>query len=89
MRKPVLYAQFDVQEFMRSHTYKPGYFSYQSDGFGPIAYDYETILRELLKMINSGCKLSKLYSDRIDDFFHIIDKNNSARTYKAIVDSKK
>ena len=36
LRKPVVYCQFDKEEFFSSHTYKEGYFSYERDGFGEV-----------------------------------------------------
>jgi CDP-glycerol glycerophosphotransferase len=35
MKKPLIYFQFDEDEFNRKH-YKKGYFSHKDDGFGPV-----------------------------------------------------
>ena len=40
--KPVIYAQFDKEEFYEKHDYKAGYFNYERDGFGEVVYDLES-----------------------------------------------
>ena len=43
MHKPIIYYQFDRDAFRQGH-YQEGYFSYD-DGFGPVAFDTESLLK--------------------------------------------
>lgn len=85
LRKPVIYAQFDKKDFF-SKQYKPGYFSYEDNGFGEVEYDLDSTINRIIEYIENGCKLKDIYSKRIDDFFAHNDKNNCERVYKAILD---
>ena len=89
LRKPVVYAQFDKDEiFKGDHVYTEGYFDYERDGFGEVAYDYETTVKLLVDYIESDCKLKPLYRERIDNFFAFNDKNNCERIVNRILESK-
>ncbi len=86
LKKPVAYAHFDVETFFEGHSYdKSNFFSDEDDGFGEVYYDYETLIQGVVDTINNGCAMSKKYKDRVDKFFHKVDKNNSKRTYDAIL----
>lgn len=66
--KPVLYAQFDEQEFFGRH-YVPGYFRYREDGFGPVLGDYDQIRSALLRYL-ADPRMEPLYQQRAKDFFY-------------------
>lgn len=85
LRKPVLYSQFDVKTFFDGQIYDKGYFEYERDGFGPVCYDYETTVKEIIKFVENDCKLDKKYEDRINKFFAYNDKNNCKRVYNEIL----
>lgn len=80
LRKPVIYTQFDKEEFFSSHTYSEGYFSYEQDGFGPVVYNYEDTINAILENIT----LSEEYKKRIDNFFEFSDKNNCKRVFEEV-----
>lgn len=80
LRKPVIYAQFDKEEFFETHTYTKGYFSYEEDGFGPVVYNYEDTINTIINQDYTD----KKYEDRINKFFEFNDKNNSKRVYDKI-----
>lgn len=82
--KPIIYTQFDRDTFFKSHTYTEGYFKYEKDGFGPVVYDYESTIEEIIKYINNECVLLPKYQKRIKEFYGYHDKNNCARVYKEI-----
>lgn len=84
MHKPVLYSQFDKETFFNSHLYNEGYFDYEDDGFGPVAYDYESTVNEIIKFIDNDCKINKKYDQRINKFYRFHDKNNCKRVYEEI-----
>lgn len=84
LKKPVVYAQFDKEEFFDSHTYEEGYFSYEDDGFGPVCYDLDSTVEEIVKMIENDCVLDKKYESRIEDFYIDMDGKNCERIYEVI-----
>lgn len=89
VRKPVIYANFDSDHIDDIHYYKKGYFDYDRDGFGPNCKDYEETVNEIIKTIESGCKMEEKYIDRCDRFFYYKDNHNAQRVYKAIIEHEK
>ena len=85
INKPVIYANFDFDHIFEVHYYNKGYFDYDKDGFGPNCKDYETFVTEIVKLIDSGCKLEKKYENRMKKFFFYRDNKNSERVYKEIM----
>ena len=85
LQKPIIYTQFDKDEFFANHLYKPGYFSYEENGFGPVCYDYESAVREICRQIESSCKMPNRYKKRVDSTFAFHDKNNCKRILDAIL----
>jgi len=83
LRKPVIYFQFDQEEFHRTH-FSRGYFNYEEIGFGPVVKTLDEMIKELLVALENNCKLSEIYRSRIDDFFVNADQNNSKRVYHEI-----
>ena len=84
LKKPVVYSQYDIDEFYSSHTVDRGYFSYEKHGFGPVATNYESAVEEIVKAIEGGAIMPKKYLNRVDKFFAYTDKNNCKRVYEAI-----
>ncbi|MGO2634144.1 MAG: bifunctional glycosyltransferase/CDP-glycerol:glycerophosphate glycerophosphotransferase [Galactobacter sp.] len=79
LRKPVVYAQSDREEFFGGHLYEEGYFSYDDDGFGPVAFDSTSLVSSLVNMMVEGPHLEDKYRERIDEFFPFDDRGSSAR----------
>ncbi len=52
LNKPVLYYQFDKDEFFIKHSYTKGYFDYEKDGFGRVFVDGSSLFFYLNKKIN-------------------------------------
>ncbi|WP_434797694.1 bifunctional glycosyltransferase/CDP-glycerol:glycerophosphate glycerophosphotransferase [Terrisporobacter vanillatitrophus] len=88
LKKPVIYTQFDKENFFQGHTYNKGYFDYEENGFGIICYNYETSVNEIVDMIKNGCEINKKYIDRIDSFYQYTDNKNCKRVYKEILKLK-
>ncbi len=88
LHKPVVYTQFDKEEFYKKHTYNEGYFDYERDGFGPVCYDAETAVEELIQLIENGCAENDKYLKRIDDFYPYHDSHCCRRVYDNIKDLK-
>ena len=82
LNKPVIYTQFDIEEYRR---YNPkGYFDYEKEGFGPVCNDIECAVNEIINKITDNCKLKRQYARKIKKFFAFSDKNNNDRIYYEI-----
>ncbi|HEB9317276.1 TPA: CDP-glycerol glycerophosphotransferase family protein, partial [Campylobacter coli] len=86
--KPVIYYQFDKDEFFKSQWQK-GYFNYEKNGFGPVAEDEEYLLKELEKLLQNDCKLFDIYKNNIGSTFAFKDGKCCERIYKIINYGKK
>ncbi len=71
LKKPVVYAQFDYDEFYLSgkHISAPGYFSFEEDGFGPVVKTVDAVVDEIAKEIGRSFAMDETYAKRVDDFF--------------------
>lgn len=86
LKKPVLYAYFDVSTFFQNHSYDASdFFSDRDDGFGVVCDDYESLVHEVVAQIKQGPKMDAKYKKRVDDFFEYTDSSNCKRVYDAIV----
>lgn len=89
LRKPLIYTQFDTEEFYAgSHIAERGYFDYQRDGFGEVESDLDSAVDRIIEYMENGCVLKNEYRQRIDSFFAFDDKNNCERVYKKLISSK-
>ncbi|XAK48749.1 CDP-glycerol glycerophosphotransferase family protein [Campylobacter coli] len=52
LKKPVIYYQFDKDEFFAKHLYARGYFDYEKDGFGKVFVSINDLFFYLNKKIN-------------------------------------
>lgn len=89
LRKPLLYVQFDKEEFYETQAYQEGYFDYERDGFGPVCFSYEEAVDQLISILKSGAKIDPKYSKRIEHFFAFDDRDNSKRVLEHIVGDSK
>lgn len=85
MKKSLVYAQFDRKAFFEGQTYDEGYFNYETDGFGPVCYDYESTVQAIIDAIERDCEMSEEYQKRVDSFYYKTDTNNCERVYQAIL----
>ena len=85
MQKPVLYYQFDEEEY-RAHHYAQGYFDYHRDGFGEVVADEENLLALLEQYLAQGCHLEPKYRKRIENYFPLRDDKNCERIYHEIIE---
>ena len=83
MFKPVIYYQFDINEY-RNSGFKEGYFRYSKDAFGKIVIDEEDLVKKIIAYVMMNYKIEKIYADRINKFFIKKDNLNSDRVYEAI-----
>lgn len=83
LEKPLLYYQFDYQEFRKGH-YGEGYFSYKYDGFGEICTEEEQLISLLEEYFRINFKMKEIYLQRAKKFFTLRDNNNCLRIFEAI-----
>ncbi|EAI8625131.1 glycosyltransferase [Campylobacter lari] len=84
LEKPVIYYQFDKEDFFTSHTLQKGYFDYKKDGFGPVVENQENLLKELENLLRNNCKPFGVYKDNIDSTFTFRDGRCCERIYKTL-----
>ena len=83
MEKPVIYYQFDVEEFLKYH-YQKGYFSYERHGFGPVVKTEEDLIDAVVDCAKADFRMQKEYRDRLDAFYSVRDEENCDRTYQIL-----
>lgn len=84
MKKPVLYYQFDRDEFFNNH-YERGYFDYDRDGFGPVYSNVNEVVDYMCVMIKFDFMTEKKYINKSDRFFKYRDCDNSERIFQQII----
>lgn len=83
MKKPIIYFQFDKEKF-RESQYEEGYFSYKSDAFGPVCYDVQSVIANMIKAAENSMQMGSIYRRKVDDFFILNDDKNCQRIFEAI-----
>ena len=86
INKPIIYAHFDYDEY-RKNQFPQGYFNYEIDGFGPICYNIECIIKNIVIQIDNNCQLNNFYFKRTKKFFRYFDDQNNYRTFYSIINS--
>ncbi|WP_346428235.1 CDP-glycerol glycerophosphotransferase family protein [Campylobacter jejuni] len=85
LKKPIIYYQFDKEDFFSSHTLQKGYFDYERDGFGPVVFDELSLFENLKEILENNCTLSDKYNDNINYTFKFMDGKCCERIYKSIL----
>lgn len=84
LKKPVIYAQFDLDTFYEGQVYQKGYFEYERDGLGPVVYDYESTVNKIIEAVENGCQLEPKYEERIENFYYRFDRDNCKRVLEEV-----
>lgn len=83
--KPVIYYQFDQEEFFGgTHILAKGYFDYERDGFGPVVTSQEDLVREMQRVAQNEYEPDEVYAQRMRDAFPFRDGKCCERIYEAI-----
>jgi len=88
VNKPTIYYQFDKSKFLsdkENHSYRKGWFDFETMGFGPVACDLNQLLKNLEDYLKNGCKSNEEYTNRMKNFFAYSDTNNCERVYNSII----
>ncbi|WP_019146106.1 bifunctional glycosyltransferase/CDP-glycerol:glycerophosphate glycerophosphotransferase [Aeromicrobium massiliense] len=83
---PVVYFQFDRDDFYGSHIERPGYFDYEKSGFGPVTLEVDETVDAVLDVARRGGAAPD-YLERIQRTFPVRDGRNCERVYRAIVET--
>lgn len=85
LRKPVFYYQFDREFFYGGgHNWRPGYFDYDRDGFGPVAQDEAALLAYLQAFLARGGEVEPQYLARMQAAMPLDDGQSCQRVYDSI-----
>lgn len=84
MKKPIIYFQFDEEEYYSKH-YQKGYFDYDTMGFGAKCKTMSQVNEQLELILENSCQMTAQYQKRVDDFFVYRDKKNCERVFNRIL----
>ena len=84
MRKPVIYYQYDEEEYFKHHYIK-GYFDYRRDGFGPVCTYLKTLEESLRNYLGNSFLVENKFLTNAKKFFPVFDSKNSERIYNSIL----
>ncbi|MEV5735363.1 glycosyltransferase [Streptomyces sp. NPDC052292] len=80
---PLVYAQFDAEEYWDGH-YQKGWFDAGRDGFGPVGETVRQVVGEVVRYLRGECAREPEYLRRVEKFFEYRDQGNNARALEAI-----
>lgn len=80
---PVIYAQFDREEYHARHA-APSWFDAEQDGFGPVTTTLEDTVDALAALLERGCRPDPAYAERVTRLFTHHDRDNSRRVVATI-----
>ena len=83
MEKPVIYYQFDMEDFRKYH-YQEGYFSYEKHGFGPVIKTEDALVGAINECAGNDFRMQKQYLERLEAFYPVRDERNCERTYQIL-----
>ncbi len=83
MNKPVIYYQFDKTEFF-DKQYKHSAFSAERDGFGPVCYSADDVVKSIAELHKESFAMPDVYHKRMRDIYKLYDRENCKRVFDAI-----
>lgn len=89
MEKPIIYYQFDRDEFYTKHLQGYPYLDFKKDGFGKIVNNEEELISSIKYYIDNDYNMEKKYIENIDEFFGIRDNKNCERIYNTLIEGMK
>ena len=83
MYKPLIYYQFDQEEYYSKH-YLLGNFNMEKDGLGYVVTAEKELIDLIENLINNNFQIEEKYVERIDKFFTLHDHHNCERIYNVL-----
>ena len=84
MKKPMVYYQFDAEEFSEKQYAESEYFTYKDQGFGPIATTLKEVEKELLEACRNEFAMKPEYERRTEAFFEYFGHQHCEKTYELV-----
>lgn len=84
MYKPLLYYQFDLNDFEEKQYAQGNKFTYRDNAFGEIIESEEILIDRIIYYCQHQNVMPNFYKKRVDNFFLYHDKRNCERVYNAI-----
>lgn len=84
MKKPIIFYQFDKDEFFSKHVSK-GYFDFEKDGYGSIFVHEEDVIKKIIDYVEKDYVVETNYLNKMESFFELHDNKNCERIYEAIM----
>lgn len=85
LRRQSFYYHFDRELFYGGgHNWRPGYFDYERDGFGPVAFSENELLQQLLAFLENGGEVPALYRERMERAMPLDDELACQRCFDCI-----
>ena len=88
MKKPLIYYQFDQQEYYTGHYLKSN-FEMENDGLGMVITCEEDLVNAIEHYMATNFVMEEKYTKRVDRLFTFYDNKNCERIYNAILDYRK
>lgn len=85
LNRATFYYQFDAKEFFLSHTSTQGYFSYETNGFGPVSFTQNELLAQLFSFLQNDCQIKEPYKSRLIQTYPKYKTSNCANIYQEII----
>ncbi|UJP09725.1 CDP-glycerol glycerophosphotransferase family protein [Microbacterium sp. KUDC0406] len=82
---PAVYFQFDREAFFADHPHRPGYFSYGTDGFGPVTTDVSATVDSVAAAITQRGSEWEEYRARAKRFFAFRDQGACERVFTSMM----
>ena len=84
MKKPMIYFQFDAEEFAEKQYAESSYFTYEKNGFGPVVSTREEVIRAIQEAYMNGFQMDPEYEKRTTEFFKYFGNKHCEMTYKLV-----
>lgn len=86
LRRGVFYYQFDRERFYGGdHNWRPGYFDYDRDGFGPVAFDLQTLLSAIRAFLENDARPNAVYMSRMAHAMPNVTAGACQRVFDALL----
>lgn len=83
--KPVLFFQFDHDDFFNTHgLYQKG-IDHKDEHFGFWSETEEKCVSDIIRTINNNCAIEKKFAENINSYFLVRNENHSSILYKELV----
>ncbi|UUT35744.1 CDP-glycerol glycerophosphotransferase family protein [Microbacterium elymi] len=87
IQRPIVYFQFDRDEYFTSHTERPAYFDYERDGFGPVTTEADAAVAAVDDALSGT--LDGVYAERMRLTFPVRDGQNCRRVFEAMLEARR